>query len=172
VPGFQDQIVISIPRLRRFCVAVTGTLTDGDDLLQSTVERALKRRETYDPKQKIESWLFKIAQNLWIDLKRKEARRGPMTDISEMHHIVGEDGRSVVENRATTRDILGHIAALPEPQRLVVAHVLVDGQSYKETAKLLGVPVGTIMSRLNRARKTLEALILDSTDHTAKGSAL
>ena len=170
MPSFQDQIVISIPRLRRFCVALTGTLDSGDDLLQSAVERALRRKETYNGDQRLESWLFKIAQNLWIDQKRKEARQGTMTDLSQIAEIAGEDGRKSVESRAATENILGHIAALPEPQRLVVAHILVDGQSYKETASLLGVPVGTIMSRLSRARKTLETLILDGPDQTAKGS--
>ena len=162
MPGFQDQIVAAIPRLRRFCAAITGTLADGDDLLQSTVERALKRRETYRPEQKLESWLFKIAQNLWIDLKRADARRGPMTDLSETTHISGEDGRTKMESRDTAKKIMRVITSLPEPQRLVVAYVLIDGQSYKEAASLLGVPVGTVMSRLSRARKTLAELILDN----------
>ena len=170
MPAFQDQIIAALPRLRRFCAALTGTLADGDDLLQSTVERALKRKETYNPEHKLESWLFKIAQNHWIDLKRAQARRGPMTDLSEITHIVGEDGRETVDRRAATQDVLGHIASLPEPQRLVVAHILVDGQSYKEAANLLGVPVGTIMSRLSRARKTLEALLLDGTEKSLKGT--
>lgn len=160
--GFQDQIVEAIPRLRRFCVAITSSMADGDDLLQSTVERALKRRETFKPGQRMESWLFKIAQNQWIDQKRADLRRGPMTDLSETTHIAGEDGRSKVESRSLMRSLLDCISLLPEQQRLVVAHVLVDGQSYKEAAGNLGVPVGTIMSRLSRARKTLETQLLDS----------
>lgn len=159
--GFQDQIVIAVPRLRRFCVAITSSLADGDDLLQSTIERALKRKETFKAGQKIDSWLFKIAQNQWIDQKRAETRRGPMTDLSETDHLTGEDGRTKVEGRSLMRQLLKCISSLPEPQRIVVAHVLVAGQSYKEAASNLGIPVGTIMSRLSRARKTLEFQLLD-----------
>lgn len=162
MPEFQDHIVALIPRLRRFSVALTGNITDGDDLLQSTVERALKRRQTYNKDKKLESWMFKIAQNLWIDQKRAEARRGQTVDLSESHDIVGEDGRDKMEKIQMTRRVMAVIAALPEAQRLVVAYVLVDGQSYKETANHLDIPVGTVMSRLNRARKILESQLQEA----------
>jgi len=157
---FQESVVALIPRLRRFTVAVAGNLPDGDDLLQSTVERALMRHETYKPDKKLQSWLFKIAQNIWIDQKRSEARRGQMEDITDRTDIIGEDGREKMETIEMTKNVMAVIAELPEPQRLVVAHILVDGQSYKEAAEILDVPVGTIMSRLSRARKALERQIL------------
>jgi len=162
VPEFQDHIVALIPRLRRFAVALTGTLADGDDLLQSTVERALKRQKTFDNSKKLDSWMFKIAQNIWIDQKRAEGRRGHTVDILEAYDIVGEDGRSKMEKIEMSRKVMAIVSALPEPQRLVVAYILVDGQSYKETASLLGIPLGTVMSRLNRARKTLEGQLQEA----------
>lgn len=162
MPEFQDHIVALIPRLRRFAVALTGTLADGDDLLQSTVERALKRQKTFDNSKKLDSWMFKIAQNIWIDQKRAEGRRGHTVDILEAYDIVGEDGRSKMEKIEMSRKVMAIVSALPEPQRLVVAYILVDGQSYKETASLLGIPLGTVMSRLNRARKTLEGQLQEA----------
>ncbi|MBL4791209.1 MAG: RNA polymerase sigma factor [Kordiimonadaceae bacterium] len=104
--GFQESVVALIPRLRRFTVAVTGNLPDGDDLLQSTIERALMRRETYKPDKKLQSWLFKIAQNIWIDQKRSEARRGQMEDIADRTDIVGEDGREKMEKMEMTKNIM------------------------------------------------------------------
>lgn len=157
---FEEQIVGLLPRLRRFAASLAGNLADGDDLVQSALERALKSRETYNSEYKLESWMFRITQNIWIDQKRAESRRGVSLDIEEQHHIAGEDGRVTQEQRNMTARIMNAIAGLPEGQRLVVAHVLVDGQSYSETAALLDIPVGTVMSRLARARKILESQVL------------
>ncbi|NVJ99826.1 MAG: RNA polymerase sigma factor [Alphaproteobacteria bacterium] len=160
VTSFQNQLLELIPRLRRFAVALTGNLADGDDLLQAAVERALRRRETFDRSLRMDSWIFKIAQNIWIDQKRSEKRRGQSVDIDDQTDLAGDDGRVHLEQRQMTRKVLEAIAALPEQQRLVVGHVLVDGKSYSEAADCLGVPIGTVMSRLSRARKTLEAEVL------------
>ena len=103
--------------------------------------------------------MFKIAQNLWIDLKRAEKRKGQSVDIDDACHVTGDDGRKIAEHRAMLTDVRVAISRLPEGQRLVVAHVLVDGQSYQEAANNLDIPVGTLMSRLSRARKTLEAQV-------------
>ena len=155
--GFQQQIIDLIPRLRRFAVTLAGNLADADDLLQTTVEKALLRQDSYRTEFKLESWLFKIMQNHFIDLKRKDARRGGAVLIDERHDIIGEDGVETQEERNAAQKIMAVIANLPEQQRLVVACVLVDGQTYEEAATLLDIPVGTIMSRLFRARKTLQS---------------
>lgn len=155
--GFQQQIIDLVPRLRRFAVTLAGNLADADDLLQATVEKALLRRTSYRAEFKLESWLYKIMQNHFIDLKRKEARRGGTVLIDDIHDIVGEDGVQIQEERSAAHKIMAVIANLPEQQRLVVACVLVDGQTYEEAAAVLDIPVGTIMSRLFRARKTLQS---------------
>lgn len=108
----------------------------------------------------MDSWLFKITQNLWIDGRRAEKRRGAQANLDAALHIAGEDGRKLVENRAIIESTRAAIAALPEEQRLAVAYVLVEGLSYKDAAHNLGVPIGTVMSRLSRARKTLTAQVL------------
>ncbi|MBL4837337.1 MAG: RNA polymerase sigma factor [Kordiimonadaceae bacterium] len=156
---FQEHIITMIPRLRRFAISLAGNLSDGDDLLQNALERALSRRATYKPEHNLDSWLFKITQNIWIDQKRSEKRRGPVVDIDDAHHLVGENGEQRVEQRDMSKKVLAAIDALPEDQRLIVTYVLVDGQSYKEAAEILDIPVGTVMSRLYRARKALETLI-------------
>ena len=155
----RQELVDCIPRLRRFALALARDQADADDLVQAALERALRRLDDYRDGTRMDSWLFKIVQNLWIDQRRASKRRGAHADIDDAPDIVGEDGRKTVEDRAMLSDARAAIAALPEEQRLAVAYVLVDGRSYQEAADNLGVPVGTIMSRLSRARKTLLAQV-------------
>ncbi|MBB5518389.1 RNA polymerase sigma factor [Amphiplicatus metriothermophilus] len=156
----RKELVDCIPRLRRFALALAGDQSDADDLVQAAVERALRRLDGFRQDGRMDSWLFKIAQNLWIDGQRARRRRGRHVELEFAHDLVGEDGRRAAEQRAAVADARAAIARLPEAQRLVVAYVLVDGQSYRDAAANLGVPVGTVMSRLARARKTLEQAIL------------
>lgn len=153
---FRAQIVDMLPRLRRFAVTLCGNLADADDLLQATVEKALRRQESYKTGLRLDSWLFKIMQNHWIDEKRKLGRRGVTVAIEEQHSLIGENGVETQEHRQAAQKLLAIVATLPEPQQLVVACILVDGQTYEETAAMLDIPVGTVMSRLFRARKTLQ----------------
>ena len=157
---FEDQIIDLLPRLRRFAAALTGTRADGDDLVQSAILRALEQRATYDSRYKLSSWMFKITQNLWIDEKRKAANRAIHVDIDDQILLESEDGRVTVERRQMTERVMRSIETLPQDQRLVVAHVLVEGHSYKDTSELLNIPIGTVMSRLARARKSLEKDVL------------
>ncbi len=157
---FKNQIVGCIPRLRRFAVALAGNRPDGDDLLQTALERALSKQHTYSPSMQLDSWLFKITQNLWIDQKPSEKRRGIHIPVEDALTVTSGDSVKMLQNRHTAHKIFTAIGALPEDQRLVVCHVLVDGKSYKEAATILGLPQGTIMSRLYRARKTLEKAVL------------
>ena len=148
-----------LPRLRRFALVLTGNQADADDLTQAGIERALERTHQYRPAYKLETWIYKIMQNMWIDQMRKAGRRGPHVDIEHAVQTVGEDGRKTLE----VSDMLSHVRAaietLPEDQRAVVGLVLVDGQSYKDAADILGTPVGTIMSRLSRARQKIMASV-------------
>ena len=149
-----------LPRLRRFALALAGNSADADDLAQSTIEKALVNAQKFEAGTRLDSWMFKIAQNLWIDSKRKEQRRGQVIDIENAYGVTGEDGRAITENRAIVADLTAAISKLPDGQRLVVAHVLIDGQSYQEAANNLEIPIGTLMSRLSRARKALESEVL------------
>ncbi|MEQ8748962.1 MAG: RNA polymerase sigma factor [Amphiplicatus sp.] len=156
----RKELVDCIPRLRRFALALAGNQPDADDLVQSAVEKALRNLGGFQNGTRMDSWLFKITQNLWIDSRRSHKRRGGQTTLNDAMHIAGEDGRKLVEERAMIEHTRAAIASLPEEQRLAVAYVLVEGQSYKDAAHNLGVPVGTVMSRLSRARKALAAQVL------------
>jgi RNA polymerase sigma-70 factor, ECF subfamily len=152
-------IVAALPRLRRFCQAMTGSAQDGDDLMQSTVERALTRAELFQPGTRIDSWMFRIAQNLRIDAVRAAGRRGVQVPVDLLPESVGEDGRETVELRSELAAAQRALQTVPEDQRTAFLLVVVEGLSYREAAEALSVPVGTIMSRLARARGRIEAAI-------------
>jgi len=145
-------IVAALPRLRRFCQAVTGNADDGDELMQATVERALSRGDQFDPATRIDSWMFRIARNLHIDLLRRKRRRGPHVEADELLDLPGEDGRALLENRSELARAQAALQRVPEDQRVVFALVVIEGMGYREVAETLEIPVGTVMSRLARAR--------------------
>jgi RNA polymerase sigma-70 factor, ECF subfamily len=152
----KPRIIAFLPRLRRFCMALTGSNDRCDDLLQETVERALTRIEQWQEGTSLESWMFRIAQNLHIDDVRKGARRGQKVDIEQLAEISGEDGRTIVETRSELAHAQKAMAALPDEQRIVLALVVIDGRSYREVADILGLPMGTVMSRVSRARQAID----------------
>lgn len=156
----QDQMIALLPRLRRFCLAITGKAEDADDLAQSTVERALVSLGQWQAGTRLDSWMFKIAQNHWIDTVRSRSRRGTAVDLDAIADVTGEDGRAVMESRSMIECTRKAMLQLPEEQRLLVALVLIDGQSYKEASAMLDIPIGTVMSRLARARRSLETMVL------------
>jgi RNA polymerase sigma-70 factor, ECF subfamily len=147
------------PRLRRFALTLTRSQVDADDLVQSTLERALAYLQQWEPETRLDSWLYRIAQNLWIDQRRKARRRGPSEDADAMV-LTGEDGRESNERQLMVRDAIRALASLPEEQQSVLALVSIEGLSYAEAAKVLDVPIGTVMSRLARARRAIAAEVL------------
>ncbi|MCP3675197.1 MAG: RNA polymerase sigma factor [Gammaproteobacteria bacterium] len=155
-----DQLIEILPKLRRFACSLAGTISEGDDLLQNAVERALKRQASFDSNRKLESWMYAITKNIWIDELRSRKRRGITVDIDDQYGLQGEDGRVITEQKIMTEKVLKAMNELPERQHLVAYHVLVDGNSYKETATILDIPLGTVMSNLSRARKTLAKKVL------------
>lgn len=163
-PGLDSQamrgeIIAALPRLRRFCRGLAGHAEDGDDLMQSTVERALGRAHQFEPGTRMDAWMFRIARNLHIDAVRSAGRRGMRVDISEIAETQGEDGRDTVENRSDLAAAQRALQALPEDQRSAFLLVVIEGLSYRDAAAVLDVPVGTIMSRLARARVRIEAVV-------------
>lgn len=158
--AFGSAIVALLPRLRRFGAALTGSLDAADDLVQSACERAFRAPERFTPGTRLDSWMFRIMQNIWIDQRRARGRAGPTTSEPEtLAGLVGEDGRRVTEANLTLERVWAAMDALSEDQRAVLVAVCVEGLSYAEASDVLGVPAGTVMSRLFRARRSLgEAL--------------
>ncbi|MBO0766353.1 MAG: RNA polymerase sigma factor [Hyphomicrobiaceae bacterium] len=155
----RDRMVSVLPRLRRFAYALTGNTEQGDDLVQDACLRALSRMDLWQPGTRLDSWMYRIAQNIWLDRLRANKVRGEVVDIEAMEGMTGSDGRQVAESELTLQAVAAAMGRLPAEQRAMVALVCIEGASYKEAAEIVGVPVGTVMSRLARARRTIHALL-------------
>lgn len=154
--GFSQQLVELLPRLRRFARALTRSDADADDLAQAAIERALLHEASWLAGTRLDSWLFRIAQNLWRDELRAHRRRA---EPLEEDGLAGEDGRVSFHRQLEVRDVARAFGELPEEQRVVMAMVVLEGMRYEEAAHTLGLPVGTVMSRLARARSRLAAVV-------------
>jgi RNA polymerase sigma-70 factor (ECF subfamily) len=153
---FARDLVVLLPRLRRFGIGLTGAMDTADDLVQTACERALRAPDRFTPGTRLDSWMFRIMQNAWIDQRRATRRRGPTTAEPEVvAALVGGDGRRVTEARLALEQVLAAMEHLPEEQRAVLVAVCVEGHAYAEAALVLGLPLGTVMSRLFRARRSL-----------------
>jgi RNA polymerase sigma-70 factor (ECF subfamily) len=123
--------------------------------MQATVEKTLARFGQWQAGTSLESWMFKIAQNIHIDQMRSQARRGTSVDIDQVTDLSGDDGNSIVEARSDLRHVRQALANLPHEQRALMALIVIDGRSYQEAASILDIPIGTVMSRLARGRKAI-----------------
>lgn len=157
---FRVELRALIPRLRRFGHSLTGSPEDGDDLVQEALEKALSREGQFRVGSRLDSWMYKIMQNAWIDQKRSAARRRQIIQpMSEDVVAVGEDGRDAFGSRINLRQVREAMMHLHPDERSVLALVSIEGQTYREAAETLGIPIGTIMSRLSRARARLLQLL-------------
>lgn len=151
------QMVALLPRLRRFAYVLTRDMERADDLVQETCVRALTNISQWKPGTRLDSWLYRIAQNIWLDRLRTLKVRGEPSPIDTAFDLPGEDGRTVAEGRLALSEISAAIDNLPPDQQVLIALVCIDGLSYKEAADTLDIPLGTVMSRLARARQALYA---------------
>ena len=157
---FRIELRSLIPRLRRFGHALTGSADDGDDLVQDALEKALSREAQFHEGTRLDSWMYKIMQNAWIDKKRSAARqRLVVQPMEEDTFAVGEDGRDSFDARINLRQVREMMERLHVDERSVLALVSIEGQTYQQAAETLGIPIGTVMSRLARARNKLLALL-------------
>ncbi len=163
----RERVIAFIPRLRRFAFSLTGDWDRMEELVQDTCERALTRHEQWKPGTSLESWMCRIAQNLWKDGLKTKRHRTQVSDES-LHFLTGIDGRTQMEGRLTLKAVMAAISLLPPDQRIVIALVCIDGRTYAETAEILDVPIGTVMSRLARARQSLYASLYDSDRSSAR----
>jgi RNA polymerase sigma-70 factor, ECF subfamily len=155
---FSEQLVASLPRLRRFARGLAGTVAQADDLVQAACERALTRRHQFQEGTRFDSWMFRIVQTLWIDQLRSRDVRKEEAEVEEDKVGTDEPMRRA-EARLALEEVRRAAARLPAEQRAALMLVTVDGFSYKEAAEIAQVPVGTIMSRLARARVALMAIL-------------
>lgn len=148
-------LVALVPSLRRFAYALTRHADDADELVQATMERLLSRPMPDDVE--LVKWMFRVSRNIWIDdLRSRRVRREAAKDM-----VLETELDASTEERVAARAMLQRtqegIDALPEEQREVLAMVAIAGLAYREAAEALSIPIGTVMSRLARARAALAA---------------
>jgi RNA polymerase sigma-70 factor (ECF subfamily) len=145
-----------LPRLRRFAYGLTGSVEEGDDLVQATCERAIRAIDTWQAGTRMDSWMFRIARNQFFNQIRAAKVRGPHLELADNDSRLQVDGAGAVESQLTLAAVRRLAARLPEEQRSVLMLVCVEGLPYKEVAQILDLPIGTVTSRLARARLTLK----------------
>lgn len=161
----RQALIALIPRLRRFARVLTaGSIADADHVVQASLEKAMVNLDQWQPGTRLDAWVFRIARNHWVDDRRRAHNAKAHDDVGEMLDLAGDDGVAVTEASADARMVRAAVDSLPPEQRDVVALVMLEELSYREAADMLGVPIGTVMSRLSRAKAALAKRL------TAEGS--
>ncbi len=152
----QQQLPQLLPRLWRFALRLTRNAADAEDLVQRTCVRALERRSQWQIGTVLLSWLFSIMQSIWLnELRTLQRRREGSISDSEFDDLEFAASNGDPEHHFLCRQVFEAVESLPEAQRSVMLLVAVEGFGYQETAEILGIPIGTVMSRLARARLTV-----------------
>jgi RNA polymerase sigma-70 factor (ECF subfamily) len=146
-----------LARLWRYGLVLSGARDAAEDLVQATCVRALERADQFQAGTRLDHWLSAILRSIWLNEMRARRVRlgGGLVDASEALVV---DGEHEVETNILAAEVLRAVGRLPEAQRESVLLVYAEGRSYSEAAELMGVPIGTIMSRLSAARLTIGKL--------------
>lgn len=157
------ELLAALPRLRRYARVLTGDGNRADDLVQDTLARAWEKRGLWLAGSDLRAWLFTIMHNVHVNQFARRRREQAETSLD------AEDGpaagweipvRATQSDRLELADVLMHIARLPTEQREVLMLAAVEELRYDEIARIQGIPIGTVMSRLNRAREKLRRMVL------------
>ena len=162
--AFERDLTQLLPRLRRFAHSLSRNPADADDLAQATVERALRSRDQWEPGSRLDSWLYRIMRNLWIDTVRSRGRREAHEAPENEAQTVGSDPRDSIDASLELQRAMAAMDRLPDEQREVVALILIEGFGYREASEMLGLPIGTVSSRLVRGRTALLAMLSGTSD--------
>ena len=145
-----------MPHLRRYARALTRDTDAADDLVQDCLERALRKRQLWRRQGSIRSWLFRMLYHVFLNTRHAQRRERLMVPLETIAPPMAESPRQ--EQYVECRDIAEALDQLPEPQYAAIMLIALEGLSYDEAAWVLGIPVGTLRSRLSRGRETLRAL--------------
>lgn len=163
---FRRDLVGLLPKLRRFAMTLTRDANDADDLVQEACERAITRSHLWNGEGRLESWVYAMTRNLWVDEVRKRKVRGggSMADIFEQDEarVEASGERAVYANQLQKM-----ILSMPEGLASAFLLVNIEGYSYRETAEILGIPIGTVMSKLSTARLRLAAMLSEDAERRA-----
>ena len=152
----RQEFLAELPGLKRFCLSLTGNGADADDLLQATVERVLERGLPADAH--MARWSYRVCKNMWIDeVRAREVRTRHALSVAQSGGVVdtAPSAEDLSAAQVQLDEVYESLRRLPEEQRLALTLVAVEGKSYAEAAEILDIPIGTIMSRIARARKQL-----------------
>ncbi|WP_234417116.1 RNA polymerase sigma factor [Loktanella sp. Alg231-35] len=151
---FKTELIGLLPRLRRFALSLTRSGPDADDLLQDACAAALQKWEQYDPAQPLDRWMFRIVRNMWIsEIRKRKTRQGEgQIPAEEAAELRTED---TAADDLAARQVRGKVDNLDQDLAQPLLLVCAEGYSYREAAELLSIPIGTVMSRIHRARKLL-----------------
>lgn len=152
-----------LPRLRRFAHALAGNRDDGDDLVQAACAKALGALHQFKPGTRLDAWMFTIIRTGFLDRARMRTRRPTVSDPDAVEALSdGGKGARSAEDRLMLARVRAAMAELPEDQRAVLGLIAIEGFAYREAAEMLDVPIGTVMSRLARARARLTELMQET----------
>ena len=153
---FGTQVVPVIPRLRRYARALTGGHFTADDLVQDTLERAWTKRHLWREGSDLRAWMFTVMHNVYVNqIRARVADTAMPLDVEALNVPVRDHSADMLE----VADIDAALRRLPDDQREVLLLVALEQLSYGETAAVLGIPIGTVMSRLFRARERIRVLL-------------
>ena len=169
--AFNGALIAQLPALRRYAAALSGNVSSGDDLVQDCIERALKQADRLREQQKMGPWLRSIVHNLFIDELRRKRSRGIEEDITEL-----ADNFSISTSpgdQASRHELAAALGSLSAEHRQVLLLVGLEGKNYREISEELRIPIGTVMSRLARARERLRSALENGVEpHSASVSSL
>jgi RNA polymerase sigma-70 factor (ECF subfamily) len=151
------RIAAEIPRLRRYALALTRNESSADDLVQDCLVRAIAKQHLWAEGTDLRAWLFTILHNQHVNQVRRSVREGAPVEMSETEPSLSRAADQ--GKRLELRDLDRALAKLPEEQRVVILLVGLEGMGYETAAKVVGVPVGTVRSRLSRGRDALRRLM-------------
>ena len=155
---FRTNLIAEVPHLRRFARGLCGDASLADDLVQDCIERALKKNHLYDPTKPLRAWLYAVLRNIHVSNWRSNVKHKSAKNIDDLEGFEGSV-REEQEDNFSTSLITEALDKLPAQQREVLILVSLEEVSYRDAAEIIGVPMGTIMSRLSRARSTLRDIL-------------
>jgi RNA polymerase sigma-70 factor (ECF subfamily) len=154
---FTAQLETQIPRLRRYARALTRDASRADDLVQSCLMRALAKQHLWQPGTDLRAWLFTLLHNQHVNDVRRSMREGVSVAIDDVAPILTTHSNALAS--VELRDLEAAMARLPDEQRQVILLVGLEGLRYEEVSVILGIPIGTVRSRLSRGRDNLRSLM-------------
>jgi RNA polymerase sigma-70 factor (ECF subfamily) len=162
-------LAAELPRLWRYGLVLSGNRDTAEDLVQATCVRAIERSHQFTQGTRLDRWLFSILHSIWLnEIRARKVRLGQ--GLVDADAALVFDGLKHTETNIWAGQVLREVQALPEAQRETVFLVYAEGMTYREAADLLGVPIGTVMSRLAAARAKLAGLNAEAGGPPAQGS--